>query len=254
MLRKAVRINSLTELALTKLDVLDTFDEVKVCTSYDAAGEPVYAVLPGWRTDISSVTTVDGLPAEARSFIELVEREVGIPIRIVGTGADRSNTFNISSCTMFVAAAGAFADLTVTAPAGTTLAALQACLARHQQWLPLEAEDPERATIGGLLAALSIATAGMQTWLGDAGTYAVATLAGFVDVDAVTLTLAHGAVSDGLEPLTAARGIVIAALVNTGVKAGIAATLGGRAMARSATAILVAALIGGAVTALLTLS
>ena len=91
MLRKAVRINSLTELALTKLDVLDTFDEVKVCTSYDAGGQPEYAVMPGWRTDISSVTTVDGLPAAARHFIELVEREVGIPIRIVGTGAERDS-------------------------------------------------------------------------------------------------------------------------------------------------------------------
>ncbi|MFZ9628114.1 MAG: adenylosuccinate synthase [Ilumatobacteraceae bacterium] len=91
MLRKAVRINSLTELALTKLDVLDTFDQVKVCTSYDSAGEPVYAVLPGWLTDISAVTTVEGLPPQARAFIELVEREVGIPIRIVGTGAERDS-------------------------------------------------------------------------------------------------------------------------------------------------------------------
>ena len=91
MLRKAVRINSLTELALTKLDVLDTFDEVKVCTDYTATGEPVYATLPGWKTDISSVTSVDQLPAEARAFVSLVEREVGIPIRIVGTGAERES-------------------------------------------------------------------------------------------------------------------------------------------------------------------
>jgi adenylosuccinate synthase len=91
MLRKAVRINSLTELALTKLDVLDTFSEVKVCTEYDAQGNPVYAVLPGWLTDISSVTTVDGLPPQARRFVELVEREVGVPITIVGTGAERES-------------------------------------------------------------------------------------------------------------------------------------------------------------------
>ena len=91
MLRKAVHINSLTELALTKLDVLDTFSEVKVCTEYDATGNPVYAVLPGWLTDISSVTTVDGLPPQARRFVELVEREVGVPITIVGTGAERES-------------------------------------------------------------------------------------------------------------------------------------------------------------------
>ncbi len=91
MLRKAVRINSLTELALTKLDVLDTFDEVKVCTEYDADGNPVYAVLPGWRTDISAVNDIDALPAAARDFVALVEREVGIPVKIVGTGAERES-------------------------------------------------------------------------------------------------------------------------------------------------------------------
>ena len=91
MLRKAVRINSLTELALTKLDVFDTFPEVKVCTDYDSNGAPVYAVLPGWLTDISGVNTVEGLPQKARDFVALVEREVGVPIRIVGTGAERDS-------------------------------------------------------------------------------------------------------------------------------------------------------------------
>jgi len=91
MLRKAVRINSLTELALTKLDVLDTFEEVKVCTEYDADGTPVYAVLPGWLTDLSSVTELDALPAKARDFVALVEREVGVPVKIVGTGAERES-------------------------------------------------------------------------------------------------------------------------------------------------------------------
>ncbi len=91
MLRKAVRINSLTEIALTKLDVLDTFAEVNVCTEYDPDGRPIYAVLPGWLTDIRSVTTVDALPEPARRFIELVEGEVGVPVRIVGTGAERDS-------------------------------------------------------------------------------------------------------------------------------------------------------------------
>ncbi len=91
MLRKAVRLNSFTELAFTKLDVLDTFDEVKVCTEYDADGRPVYAVLPGWLTDLSAVTALDDLPANARALIALVEREVGIPIGIVGTGAERDS-------------------------------------------------------------------------------------------------------------------------------------------------------------------
>ncbi len=91
MLRKAVRINSLTELALTKLDVLDTFPEVKICTEYGPNGEPVYAVLEGWLTDLSSVNDIDALPPQARAFVGLVEREVGIPVRIVGTGAERES-------------------------------------------------------------------------------------------------------------------------------------------------------------------
>ena len=54
-------------------------------------GRPIYAVLPGWRTDISGVSTVEGLPEPARAFIELVEKEVGVPVRIVGTGAARDS-------------------------------------------------------------------------------------------------------------------------------------------------------------------
>jgi adenylosuccinate synthase len=91
MLRKAVRLNSLTELALTKLDVLDTFHEVKICTEYGPGGAPVYAVLPGWLTDISAVNDLDALPEAARTFVALVEREVGVPVRIVGTGAERES-------------------------------------------------------------------------------------------------------------------------------------------------------------------
>ncbi|HSB88238.1 MAG TPA: adenylosuccinate synthase [Ilumatobacteraceae bacterium] len=89
MLRKAVRINSLTELALTKLDVLDTFPEIKVCTEYDADGRPVYAVLDGWQCDISAVRNQADLPAKAAAFVALVESEVGVPVRIVGTGPSR---------------------------------------------------------------------------------------------------------------------------------------------------------------------
>jgi adenylosuccinate synthase len=77
MLRKAVRINSLTELALTKLDVLDTFEEVKVCTEYTADGEPVYAVLPGWLTDLSGHHDRRAA-GEGEGAHPLAEQEVGI--------------------------------------------------------------------------------------------------------------------------------------------------------------------------------
>ena len=91
MLRKAVRLNSLTELALTKLDVLDTFDEIKMCTEYDEKGRPVYAVLPGWLTSIAGSNTVAALPKNAQALVALIEQEVGIPIHIVGTGAERDS-------------------------------------------------------------------------------------------------------------------------------------------------------------------
>ena len=107
MLRHAVRVNTLTELALTKLDVLDTFDEVKVCTGYLIDGkpvhgypdrsdelarvEPVYVTLPGWRTSLGGCRSVADLPVEARDFIALVEREAGIPINIVGVGPERDD-------------------------------------------------------------------------------------------------------------------------------------------------------------------
>lgn len=105
MLRHAVRLNSLTEIALTKLDVLDTFAKVRVCVGYQVYGEfikeypdtldelakvqPVYAELPGWKTSLEGIRNADDLPDAAKAFIELVEREVGVPIRYVGVGADR---------------------------------------------------------------------------------------------------------------------------------------------------------------------
>ncbi|WP_116995325.1 adenylosuccinate synthase [Desertimonas flava] len=107
MLRQAVRLNSLTELALTKLDVLDGFDTVKVCTDYRVDGrtltsypdradvlanvEPVYETLEGWGTGLGGVREPANLPAGARALIELVERQVGVPVRVVGVGAERDD-------------------------------------------------------------------------------------------------------------------------------------------------------------------
>jgi uncharacterized membrane protein (DUF4010 family) len=81
----------------------------------------------------------------------------------------------------------------------------------------------------------------------------MAALAGLVDVDAISLSLAEAA-SHGLPPATAQRAIVIAMLVNTAVKAVLAVALGGLPMLRSATAVLAAALAGGVITAMVTLS
>ena len=105
MLRHAARLNSLTEIALTKLDVLDTFDEVALCVGYRrdghpvsgypdlvedlAAVEPELVTLPGWRSSLEGVSRFEDLPGPAQDFVIAVEREVGVPIRLVGTGAGR---------------------------------------------------------------------------------------------------------------------------------------------------------------------
>jgi adenylosuccinate synthase len=107
MLRHAVRLNSLSELAVTKLDVLDGFDAVKVCTAYRLDGEtlpaypdrvdvlgavePVYETLPGWGIGLGDVREPAGLPPGARQLIELIETQVGVPVRVVGVGAERDD-------------------------------------------------------------------------------------------------------------------------------------------------------------------
>jgi adenylosuccinate synthase len=107
MLRHAVRLNSLTEIALTKLDVLDGFETVKVCVGYRLDGrdvehypdrsdvlgrvEAVYETLPGWQTDLSSARESGSLPHAAKAFLALVEREVGVPVKVVGVGAERDD-------------------------------------------------------------------------------------------------------------------------------------------------------------------
>ena len=105
MLRQAVRVNSLSELALTKLDVLDQLDRLKVCVAYEADGRryehmpyhqsvihrvtPVFEELPGWGTDITGVTSPDGLPGAAADYIAFLEDQVGVPVRLVGVGPGR---------------------------------------------------------------------------------------------------------------------------------------------------------------------
>ena len=104
MLRQAVRLNSLTEVALTKLDVLDTFETVKVCVAYEADGiryeppalspvdaaqaVPVYEELPGWRTDLSAALA-RGPARAARDYVAFLSEQIGVPVKIVGVGPGR---------------------------------------------------------------------------------------------------------------------------------------------------------------------
>ncbi|WP_334142485.1 adenylosuccinate synthase [Rhabdothermincola sp.] len=113
MLRHAVRLNSLSELALTKLDVLDTLPEVKVCVAYELDGErfehlpyhqsvlhkatPIYETLPGWTTDLSSVTERRQLPSHALDYVAFLEQQVGVPIRLVGVGPGRDQFLHFAA-------------------------------------------------------------------------------------------------------------------------------------------------------------
>jgi adenylosuccinate synthase len=113
MLRQAVRLNSLTEVALTKLDVLDTFETVKVCVAYEADGirfthlpyhqstfhkaAPVYEELPGWCTDLSAATAPGDLPAAARDYIAFLSEQIGVPVRFVGVGPGREQTVSFAT-------------------------------------------------------------------------------------------------------------------------------------------------------------
>jgi adenylosuccinate synthase len=101
-LRYAVDINGMTHLAMTKLDVLDTFDEIGVCTGYDAPGgvslplaiqggaRCVTTTLPGWKRPIGDARSWEGLPEAARDYVGFVERAAGIPVSYVSVGPERS--------------------------------------------------------------------------------------------------------------------------------------------------------------------
>jgi adenylosuccinate synthase len=109
MLKHAVRLNTCTEIAITKLDVLEPFPELEVCVAYEGDDgtrydhvpyhqsvlhkvRPVYETLPGWESDISGCATVDEFPAAARDYLRFVEEAVGVPISFVGVGPDRAQT------------------------------------------------------------------------------------------------------------------------------------------------------------------
>ena len=106
--RYAVRINGLDCLAVTKLDVLDDLDEIKVCTAYELDGQvvrdfpsdarafaraiPIYETLPGWKQSTSECKTVEELPLEAKEYLKFLADLTGTPIAIISLGASRGQT------------------------------------------------------------------------------------------------------------------------------------------------------------------
>ena len=108
ILRRAIEINSISGLCLTKLDVLDGLDVIRICVGYRNADgavieaptdadsyiglEPVYEDVPGWKESTLGIKTLEGLPASARAYIARIEELVGAPIDIISTGPDRNET------------------------------------------------------------------------------------------------------------------------------------------------------------------
>lgn len=108
-LRRAIQVNSISGLCLTKLDVLDGLDEIKICTAYKMPDgrlkdlppmaaedyenvEPVYETLAGWDEHTEGVTEYDKLPANAVAYIKRLEELLGVPMDIISTGPDRVET------------------------------------------------------------------------------------------------------------------------------------------------------------------
>jgi len=100
-------INGYTAFALTKLDILDTFDEIKVAVAYKLKGqvidyvpagrmclervEIVYETVPGWKANTSAAKTFADLPPAAQSYVKMIERYTGVPVRYIGVGKDRES-------------------------------------------------------------------------------------------------------------------------------------------------------------------
>ncbi|NBO25602.1 MAG: adenylosuccinate synthase [Actinobacteria bacterium] len=110
--RYATRINGLTDIFLTKLDVLTGWEKIPVCVAYDIDGtrseelpmtqtefhhaKPIYEMLPGWSEDISGAKTMEDLPANARAYIKFLEDVSGAPISAIGVGQDRNATISVN--------------------------------------------------------------------------------------------------------------------------------------------------------------
>ena len=108
IVKTAAQLSGTTELCLTKLDVLSGLDELQVCTGYTRNGEPVryadvdaygldkvecvYQTVKGWQEDISKARSFDELPANAQSYVKMIEEATGVPVKWIGVGPERDAT------------------------------------------------------------------------------------------------------------------------------------------------------------------
>ncbi len=109
-LRYAIMLNGITQLVMTKADVLDAFENIKVATAYKVGNkivedfpysideniEPVYKELPGWNTSLVDVRNVDGFPPQFKAYIDFLEKELQVPVRFVSVGPDREQIIQLS--------------------------------------------------------------------------------------------------------------------------------------------------------------
>ena len=105
-LKYSIMINGVTSLIMTKADVLSGFDTIKVCTHYQVDGqltdqvpydirakiEPVYREMKGWNEDITNITSFDSLPTVLKEYVAFIEKETGVPFRIISVSPDREKT------------------------------------------------------------------------------------------------------------------------------------------------------------------
>ncbi|MFQ5453529.1 MAG: adenylosuccinate synthase [Candidatus Zixiibacteriota bacterium] len=110
-LRHAVRINGVNSIAITKLDVLDSFPEINVCVAYKLNGvthtevpldlselsyvKPIYKTFPGWKTETTGTTSFDNLPDNARNYLKYIADDLEVDIALISTGAKRKETIRI---------------------------------------------------------------------------------------------------------------------------------------------------------------
>jgi len=106
-LRYAVMLNGVTELVMTKADVLSGFDKIYACTHYDYNGEkidympydicsvpakPILEEIPGWNEDLTGIKTVEEIPERLSAYVKYIEQHVGVPVRYLSVGPDRVQT------------------------------------------------------------------------------------------------------------------------------------------------------------------
>ena len=108
-LKYSLMLNGVTQLIMTKTDVLDTFDTIKVATAYSVNGElsdqmpydldakvlPIFTEMPGWMTDLTGVRSKEQFPDELKDYINFLEKELQIPIKYVGVGPDREQIIEL---------------------------------------------------------------------------------------------------------------------------------------------------------------